>query len=107
MSTPRLSTWIPKGIARAGESFGDLGLMEGRPAPSEGWTRRLWVEERRRLWERVDALRETGGAIVFATQNVEELERHANRVVALRDGQVVFDGTLSDYVREPLADLFA
>src|SRR5204863_4199518 len=63
--------------------------------------------QRRRLWERVDALRETGGAIVFATQNVEELERHADRVVALRDGQVVFDGTLSDYVREPLADLFA
>ena len=63
--------------------------------------------QRRRLWERVDALREAGGAIVFATQNVDELERHADRVVALRDGRVVFDGTVSDYEREPLADLFA
>jgi ABC-type multidrug transport system ATPase subunit len=63
--------------------------------------------QRRRLWDRVDALREAGGAIVFATQNVDELERHADRVVALRDGRVVFDGTVSDYEREPLADLFA
>ena len=63
--------------------------------------------QRRRLWERVDALRESGGAIVFATQNLDELERHADRVVALRAGHVVFDGTPSDYAREPLADLFA
>jgi ABC-2 type transport system ATP-binding protein len=63
--------------------------------------------QRRRLWERVDALHDAGGAIVFATQHVEELERHADRVVALRDGRVVFDGTVSDYEREPLADLFA
>jgi ABC-2 type transport system ATP-binding protein len=63
--------------------------------------------QRRRLWERVDALREAGGAVVFATQNVDELERHADRVVALRDGRVMFDGSVADYEREPLADLFA
>jgi ABC-type multidrug transport system ATPase subunit len=63
--------------------------------------------QRRRLWERVDALREHGGAVVFATQNVDELERHADRVVALRDGRVVFDGSVSDYEREPAIDLFA
>jgi ABC-type phosphate/phosphonate transport system ATPase subunit len=38
---------------------------------------------------------------------VEELERHADRVVALRDGRVVFDGSVAGYEREPLADLFA
>ena len=63
--------------------------------------------QRRRLWDRVDALRERGGAIVFATQNVDELERHADRVVALRDGSVVFDGSVADYEREPAIDLFA
>jgi ABC-type multidrug transport system ATPase subunit len=63
--------------------------------------------QRRRLWERVDALRDAGGAVVFATQNVDELERHADRVVALRDGRVVFDGSVADYGREPAIDLFA
>jgi ABC-type multidrug transport system ATPase subunit len=63
--------------------------------------------QRRRLWERVDALRETGGAVVFATQDVEELERHADRVVALRDGRVVFDGPVGEYERDSLAELFA
>jgi ABC-2 type transport system ATP-binding protein len=63
--------------------------------------------QRRQLWERVDALRDRGGAVVFATQHVEELERHADRVVALRDGRIVFDGSVAGYEREPLADLFA
>jgi ABC-type multidrug transport system ATPase subunit len=48
--------------------------------------------QRERLWERVDALREAGGAVVFATQNVEEVAEHADRVVKLRDGELVFDG---------------
>ena len=53
--------------------------------------------QRRRLWERAVELRDVGGALVFATQNVEELERFAARVVALRDGRLVFDGTVADY----------
>jgi ABC-2 type transport system ATP-binding protein len=48
--------------------------------------------QRERLWERVDAVREAGGAVVFATQNVEEVAEHADRVVKLRDGRLVFDG---------------
>jgi ABC-2 type transport system ATP-binding protein len=63
--------------------------------------------QRRRLWERVEALRELGGSVVFATQNVDELERHADRVVALRDGELVFDGSVAEYEREPAVDLFA
>ena len=49
--------------------------------------------QRERLWERVDAVREAGGAVVFATQNVEEVGEHADRVVKLRDGRLVFDGS--------------
>jgi ABC-type multidrug transport system ATPase subunit len=41
---------------------------------------------RRRLWEVVADVRNRGGAVVFSTQNLEEVERHADRVVALKDG---------------------
>ena len=44
--------------------------------------------QRRLVWDVVDALRGEGGAVCFATQNVEEVE-HADRVVALQDGRVV------------------
>ncbi|HET8892873.1 MAG TPA: ABC transporter ATP-binding protein [Gaiellaceae bacterium] len=45
-------------------------------------------EQRRRVWELVSTLRGEGGAICFATQNLEEVER-ADRVVSLRGGRVV------------------
>jgi ABC-type multidrug transport system ATPase subunit len=61
---------------------------------------------RRRLWELVGGLRDRGGAVVFATQNVEEVEGHADRVVVLRDGRLVFDGSAAEYEREP-AELLA
>ena len=50
-------------------------------------TASLDPEQRRRLWEVVNALRGDGGAVCFATQNLEELE-HADRVLALRDGRL-------------------
>ena len=66
-------------------------------------TAALDPEQRRRLWERVDALRVAGGAVVFASQHLGEIERHAGRVVALRDGLLVFAGTVAEYDR-PEAD---
>jgi ABC-type multidrug transport system ATPase subunit len=44
--------------------------------------------QRRRLWDVVNALRGEGGAVCFATQNLEEVE-HADRVIVLQDGRVV------------------
>jgi ABC-2 type transport system ATP-binding protein len=44
--------------------------------------------QRRRVWEAVEEVRGDGGAICFATQNVEEVG-HATRVVALQGGRVV------------------
>jgi len=44
--------------------------------------------QRRRLWEVVNALRGEGGAVCFATQNLEEVE-HADRVLVLQDGRLV------------------
>jgi ABC-2 type transport system ATP-binding protein len=54
--------------------------------------------QRQRLWERVDGVRERGGAVVFATQNLEEVAGHADRVVKLEDGRLVFDGAPADAV---------
>ena len=39
--------------------------------------------QRRRLWETVTALRDEGGSVVFATQNLEELELYADRVAVV------------------------
>jgi ABC-type multidrug transport system ATPase subunit len=70
-------------------------------------TAALDPEQRRRLWERAAALRDAGGAVVFATQNLEEVERAADRVVALRDGCLVFDGSVEEYDRSETDTLFA
>lgn len=70
-------------------------------------TAALDPEQRRRLWERAAALREAGGALVFATQNLDEVERVADRVAALRDGRLVFAGPASEYDRTQTESLFA
>lgn len=62
--------------------------------------------QRRRLWAIVDRVREAGGAVVFATQNLEEVDRHADRVAVLRAGELVFAGPLGDYARD-VEDVFA
>jgi ABC-type multidrug transport system ATPase subunit len=51
-------------------------------------TASLDPEQRQRLWATVAAHTERGGGVVFATQNLEEVER-AGRVVRLRDGKLV------------------
>jgi ABC-2 type transport system ATP-binding protein len=70
-------------------------------------TAALDPEQRRRLWERATAVREAGGALAFATQNMEEVERVADRVVALRDGRLVHIGSVEDYDRSLSDTLFA
>jgi ABC-type multidrug transport system ATPase subunit len=70
-------------------------------------TAALDPEQRRRLWERVAALRAAGGAIVFATQNLEEVDRVADRVVVLHDGRLVFAGSVAEYDRSHVETLSA
>jgi ABC-2 type transport system ATP-binding protein len=70
-------------------------------------TSSLDPRQRRRFWELARAVRDRGGAVVFVTQNLEELERFADRVVVLLDGRLVFDGTAEEYARSPEADVFA
>jgi ABC-2 type transport system ATP-binding protein len=53
--------------------------------------------QRRRLWETVTALRDEGGSVVFATQNLEELDLYADRVAVLQRGRLTFAGPTAEY----------
>ncbi len=70
-------------------------------------TAALDPEQRQRLWARTAALREAGGAIVFATQNLDEVGSVADRVAALREGRLVFSGPIGDYNRSDVETLSA
>jgi ABC-2 type transport system ATP-binding protein len=70
-------------------------------------TASLDPRQRRILWEVAAQVRERAGAVVFATQNLEELERVATRVVVLVDGELAFDGSLEQFKSAPEADVFA
>jgi ABC-type multidrug transport system ATPase subunit len=70
-------------------------------------TAALDPDQRSRLWEIATETRDRGGAVVFVTQNLEELDRFADRVVVLRGGELVFDGTHADYDATPEAHVFA
>ena len=59
--------------------------------------------QRRKLWQTAVQHTQRGGAVVFATQNHEELEGHADRVLVLLEGVLVFDGPLDEYERTELA----
>jgi ABC-2 type transport system ATP-binding protein len=70
-------------------------------------TASLDPRQRRLLWQVAAQVRERQGAVVFATQNLEELERFATRVAVLVDGELVFDGSLEQFKASPEADVFA
>jgi ABC-2 type transport system ATP-binding protein len=63
--------------------------------------------QRRRLWATVTALRGEGGSVVFATQNLEELELYADRVAVLQRGTVAFLGPTAEYGRLHAEEIFA
>ena len=66
-------------------------------------TAALDPRQRRRLWETAAAVRTGGGAVILVTQNVEDLERVADRVIVLLDGRAVFDGPVAEYLRSEAA----
>jgi ABC-type multidrug transport system ATPase subunit len=66
-------------------------------------TAALDPRQRRRLWETAASVRDGGGAVVLVTQNVEDLERVADRVAVLLEGRIVFDGPVADYLRSAAA----
>src|SRR4051795_7895869 len=49
--------------------------------------------QRERLWEFILGLASGGTTVVFSTHDVGEAERHADRVLVLADGELLFAGT--------------
>jgi ABC-2 type transport system ATP-binding protein len=48
--------------------------------------------QRERLWEFVGGLAGAGACVVFSTHTVQEAHRHADRVIVLDRGELLFDG---------------
>jgi ABC-2 type transport system ATP-binding protein len=71
-----------------------IGLLAEPPAllldePSAS----LDPRQRERLWEFIGGLTGRGTTVVFTTHNVAEVERFADRVLVLVDGELLFTGT--------------
>jgi ABC-2 type transport system ATP-binding protein len=49
--------------------------------------------QRERVWAFVLGLRERGTTVVYSTHDLQEAARHAERVVVLADGEILFEGT--------------
>ena len=63
--------------------------------------------QRERVWEFVLELAQGGTAVVYSTHNIQEAERHADRVLVLADGELLFTGSprgLKDVVGQGAGD---
>jgi len=49
--------------------------------------------QRERVWKFVLSLAEGGTTVIYSTHNVQEAERHAQRVLVLADGELLFTGS--------------
>ena len=49
--------------------------------------------QRERVWEFVLHLAEGGTTVIYSTHNIQEAERHAQRVLVLADGELIFTGS--------------
>jgi ABC-2 type transport system ATP-binding protein len=56
------------------------------------------------LWRLLQDVTARDGAVVFATQNVDEARLYANRMAVLLDGELVFCGTPHDFFAEAGVD---
>jgi len=71
-----------------------VGLLGGQPVllldePSAA----LDPRQRQRVWEFILSLAEAGTTVVYSTHNIQEAERHAQRVLVLADGELLFSGS--------------
>jgi ABC-2 type transport system ATP-binding protein len=55
--------------------------------------------QRARLWEFIGGLARGGTTVIFTTHDVGEAERHADRLLVLADGELLFTGTPAELER--------
>ena len=65
-------------------------------------TAMLSAHESATLFERIDALRREGVAILYISHRLDELARIADRIVVLRDGQLITDAPAATVTQEAL-----
>ncbi|MFJ8962301.1 ABC transporter ATP-binding protein [Lentzea sp. NPDC102401] len=53
------------------------------------------VETRRAFWQQMRAYTDTGRTVLFATHYLDEAEEYADRVVLMRSGRIVADGSVA------------
>jgi ABC-2 type transport system ATP-binding protein len=70
-------------------------------------TAALDAAHRLRVWEAAGGVRVRGGAVVFATQAVDEVARYADVLAVLEGGRVVFHGPADAYESAREADALA
>jgi ABC-2 type transport system ATP-binding protein len=77
-----------------------VGLL-GEPAALllDEPTSSLDPRQRERLWGFIAALAGRGTTVAYATHNVVEAERYADRVLVLADGELLFSGTPAEFER--------
>jgi ABC-2 type transport system ATP-binding protein len=54
------------------------------------------VQSRRDFWKSMHGFTNTGRTVLFATHYLEEAENYADRVVLMRAGQIVADGSVAE-----------
>jgi ABC-2 type transport system ATP-binding protein len=54
------------------------------------------VQSRREFWKSMHGFTSTGRTVLFATHYLEEAENYADRVVLMRAGRIVADGTVAE-----------
>lgn len=52
--------------------------------------------QRERVWEFILSLAAGGTTVIYSTHNIQEAERHAQRVLVLADGELIFTGSPSE-----------
>jgi ABC-type multidrug transport system ATPase subunit len=79
-----------------------IGLL-GEPAVLllDEPTASLDARRRAGLWELVTRVQGAGGAVVFATHNLDEARRVADRLLVLEEGRLVYEGPPSGYRDDP------
>jgi ABC-2 type transport system ATP-binding protein len=60
--------------------------------------------QRARLWEFIGGLTREGTTVIFATHDIGEAERHADRLLVLADGELLFTGTPTELERAAAGD---
>jgi ABC-2 type transport system ATP-binding protein len=85
-----------------------IGLLAGPPVlllDEPGGA--LDPRQRQILWTLVEELAQGGTTVVYATHHVQEVERYAQRVVVLADGESLFVGTPAQLWQEVADDAAA